>query len=274
MRMRHFGSVVAAGVVVMIGMTRAADTDVRAFVGTWKENQAKSRHTISSALTYTFAEDLDGFVSIVRANTPVNDRVRFDGKEYSTPGAPNRTVSWTKVSDTVFESTIKRDGVSLASARWTLSDGGKNLTQETVPVRANGDNDINIIDYSRTSGKGNTILGVWTPVSSRSLVPDLFTITLVNDELRVFYPKYGYVVYTMRLDGKSYPLAAPNASADASNVAEAVDVRTVRRTTYQGGRATLETVMRVSEDGKTITATTRTPGGASEPSITVYEKQY
>ena len=36
----------------------------------------------------------------------------------------------------------------------------------------------------------------------------------------MFYPKYGFVVYTMRLDGKSYPLAAPNASADASNVAE------------------------------------------------------
>ena len=99
-------------------------------------------------------------------------------------------------------------------------------------------------------------------------------LTLVNDELRVFYPKYGFVVYTMRLDGKSYPLAAPNASADASNVAEAVDVGTVRRTTYQGGRATLETVMRVSEDGKTMTATTRTPGGASEPSIVVYEKEH
>lgn len=273
MRLRHFGFVVAAG-VLMIGMTRAGETDVRAFVGTWKENQAKSRHTISSALTYTFAADRDGFVSILRANTPVHDRVRLDGKEYPTPGAPNRTVSWTKVSDTVFESTIKRDGVSLGSARWTLSDGGKHLTQETVPVRANGDNDINIIDYARTSGEGNTILGVWTPVSSRSLVPDLFTITLVNDELRVFYPKYGFIVYTMRLDGKSYPLAAPNASADASNVAEAIDVRTVRRTTYQGERATLETVMRVSEDGKTMTATTRTPGRTSEPSIVVYEKQH
>lgn len=272
MRSRHFGSVVAAG-VLMIGMTRAGETDVRAFVGTWKENQAKTRHTISRALTYAFAADRDGFVSIVRANTPVNDRVRFDGKEYPTPGAPNRTVSWTKVSDTLFESTIRRDGVALASARWTLSDGGKHLTQETVPVRANGDNDINIIDYSRSSGEGNTILGVWTPISSRSLVPDLFTITLVNDDLHVFYPKYGYVVYTMRLDGKSYPLVAPTASADASNVTEAVDVRTVRRTTYQAGRATLETVMRVSEDGKTLTATTRTPDGASEPSITVYEKQ-
>jgi hypothetical protein len=274
MRLGRFCSLIGAVLVVMIGTTRAADTDLRAFVGTWKQNQSKSRNAISATLTYTFTEDADGFVSIVRANTPVHDRVRFDGNDYPVSAGPNQTVSWKRISDTVFESTIKRDGALLASARWILSDGGKRLAQETTPVRANGENDVNVIEYVRSSGQANTILGTWTPVSSRSLVPDLFTITLVDDELRAFYPKYGYVVYAMRLDGHQYPLTAPNnAGAEASSAAESVDTRTIRRTTYQRGRPTLQVVMHVSDDGNEMTATISTPGSAGAPSIDIYERQ-
>lgn len=265
----------ASVVLAMIATTRAADTDLRAFVGTWKQNQGKSHHAVSGALTYTFTAESDGFVSVVRANTPVHDRVRFDGKDYPASTAPNQTVSWRRLSDTVFQSTIKRDGALLASARWILSDGGRRLTQQTTPVRANGDDDVNVMEYVRSSGEPSSIFGTWTPVSSWTLVPDLFTITLVNNELRVFYPKYGFIVYTMRLDGQAYPLAAPNnANAEASSAAESVDTRTIRRTTYQGGRATLQVVMHVSDDGNEMTATISTPGAASAPSIDVYEKQH
>jgi hypothetical protein len=165
MRLCRFCSLLTAVVIVMIGTTRAADTDLRAFVGTWKQNQAKSRHAVSGALTYTFTAESDGFVSVVRANTPVHDRVRFDGRDYPASVAPNQTVSWSRVSDTAFESTIKRDGVLLASTRWILSEDRKRLTQETTPVRANGDSDVNVMEYVRSSGEPNTILGVWTPVS-------------------------------------------------------------------------------------------------------------
>ena len=105
---------------------------------------------------------------------------------------------------------------------------------------------------------------VWNPVSTRYTVPDLFTITLVDDELRAFYPKYGYVVYTMRLDGKWYPLTAPNAAAGSGNMAEGVGLRTLRRITYQGQKATLEAVMDLSADGKAMTIMTRTPGSPDD----------
>jgi hypothetical protein len=253
----------------------AEQTDLRAFVGTWKENPAKSRYAISGVLTYTFTDEQDGFVSIVRANTPLHDRVRFDGKDYASSGSPGLTVSWTKISDTQFASTGKRDGVLIGTARWTLSEGGSHLTQETTPVRANGDNDINTIEYVRISGVGNTLFGVWKPISSRSTVPDLFTITLVGDELSVFYPKYGFIVYTMRLDGKRYPGTSPRAAAGSSSAAFSVGPRTVRRVTYLGKKATLEVIMSVSEDGATMTVTTRNPNGLSshEPSVGVLEKQ-
>lgn len=272
--MRHHVAVTAAAVILMVFAARAADTDVRAFVGTWKENQAKSRPFISGALTYSFTAEPDGFVSIVRGNTPFHDRARIDGKDYPTSGVAGRTLAWMKVSDTLFESSVKRDGALIASGRWSLSDGGKHLTQGTIPVRANGDTDINIIEYVRTSGDGNTLLGEWKPVSTRSAVPDLFVVTLVDDELRAFYPKYGFIVYTMRLDAKRYPPTAPNPVAGTTSAAEGIRPRTLRRTAFQGDKPTLEAVMSVSSDGESMTITTQTPGTSDEPSILVYEKEH
>jgi hypothetical protein len=274
MRNRVAGT--TAATVLMVCAAGATDTDIRAFIGTWKENPAKSRHFISSALTYTFTREPDGFVSIVRGNTPLHDRARIDGKDYPTPGVPGRVISWSQVSDTVLESAVKRDGALIASTRWTLSDSGRHLTQQTIPVRANDDNDINIIEYVRAAGDGNTLLGEWKPTSSRSAVPDLFVMTLVDDELQAFYPKYGFIVYTMRLDAKRYPLSAPNALPGASSMTERLGPRTVRRITYVNEKPTLEATMSVSADSQTMTVTTRNPNssGSDEPSIAVYERQH
>lgn len=273
--MRIRAAMIVTATILITCIAHAAGTDVRAFVGTWKENPAKSRHYISSALTYTFTAEPDGFVSIVRANTPLRDRARIDGKDYATPGVAGRTTSWRQVSETVFESTLKRDGALIASTRWTLSGGGTHLTQETTPVRANGDQDINIIEYERAAGAGTTLLGQWKPLSSRSAVADAFVITLVHDELQVFYPKYGFVVYTMRLDGKTYAVTAPNAAAGVSSMAEGLGPGTIRRITYQNEKPTLEATMSVSADGETMTVTTRDPSstGSEESSTVVYERQ-
>lgn len=97
--------------------TRQAGVELGAFIGTWKENTAKSRAFVSRALTYTFSQASDGFVVIVRGGVQLRDRVRLDGKDYPTPDIPGRTVSWTKVGDAVYETTIKRDGALGAKGR-------------------------------------------------------------------------------------------------------------------------------------------------------------
>jgi hypothetical protein len=160
------------------------------------------------------------------------------------------------------------------TARWTLSEGGTHLTQETTPVRANGDRAIDTIEYVRVSAAAKTLFGVWKPFSTRTTVPDLFTITLKDDELSVFYPKYGFVVYTMRLDGKRYPRTAPNAAAGAMIATEGTGYRSLRHVTFLGEKATLESEMTVSPDGETMTVTTRPPGSSDGASVTIYEKQH
>jgi hypothetical protein len=264
-------TVVASSVICAQGT--AANIDLRAFVGTWRENQSKSRPSISSALTYTFTAEPDGFLTIVRGRVQLRDQVRLDGQDYPTPGIEGRTASWTKVNDMLYESTIKRNGSLLGTAKWVLSDDGNHLRQETTPVRANGDNDINIIEYVRVSGAGKVLLGEWKPVSTRSAVPDLFVVTLEGDELSVFYPKYGSTLYAMRPDGEQYQLTAQNALPGMTTAAESLGMRSLRRTTFQAGKPTLETVMTVSADGRTMTVTTHAPSSSDEPSLFVYEKK-
>jgi hypothetical protein len=139
---------------------------------------------------------------IVRGGVQLRDRVRLDGKDYSTPEVPGRTVSWTKVGDSVYETTIKRDGSLVAKGRWTLSEGVKRLTQETIPARVDDQNVTNFTEYVRTFGDGNSLLGEWKPVSSRSGEADLFVVTQIDaGVLKVFYPR-NQGSFTIRPDGK------------------------------------------------------------------------
>ena len=129
--MRHPVAIITAAIVLIVCAAGAADTDLQAFVGTWKENPTKSRPSISGALTYTFTSEPDGFVSIVRGNTPVHDRARIDGKDYPRPGfAAGQTVSWTRVSDTLFESTIYTGRLSRSHPQRVRKKIGKELHVE------------------------------------------------------------------------------------------------------------------------------------------------
>ena len=159
------------------------------------------------------------------------------------------------------------------TGRWTLSADGSRLTQETRPLRADGQDDTNIIEYVRASGEGRWLIGVWEPVSSRSVVPDQFVVTPIDGAaLNVFNPNKGSN-YTIRPDGKEYSITGPSALPDMTASAEALGPRTLRRTTLLAHSPNLEVTMNVSVDGRTMTVTTRMPDNEATPSVFVYEKQ-
>ena len=259
--------------VLAVGPARApaqAEADLRVFTGTWREAPSKSRAAISKEFTYTFTQDSDGFVTIMRGVVQLRDRVRLDGRDYPTLEIQGRTTSWTQVSDTVYETTIKNGGVLTARGRWTLSGDGKRLSQETT--RAEPEAATNVIEYVRTSGVGNSLIGVWEPVSSRTSVPDSFLVTLSDVmTLNVFFPRSG-VSYAMQPDGKEYE-ARSDALPNMTAVVTALASRTLQRTTFRDRTPMLETVWVLSLDGRVLTLTSRTPGSSAEPSVFVYEKQ-
>lgn len=243
--------------------------DLAAFVGRWMENPAMSRGTISRELSYTFTQEVDGFVTIVRGRVGLRDRVRFDGNEYPTPDIEGRTTSWERLSDTVYQTTIKNRGVLTATGMWTLSDSGRRLTQETTRTEPQAAK--NIIEYVRTSGSGNSLIGVWEPVSSRSSVPESFVMTLSDTRTLSLSFRSG-VSYTMRPDGQEYE-ARSDAFPDMKAVVTGLGLRALRRTTLRGRSPILESVWTLSSDGRTLTVTSHTPGSSEEPSVFVYERQ-
>jgi hypothetical protein len=254
--------------------TYSADIDLQAFIGTWKQNSAKSRTSISSTLTYTFSQEADGFITIVRGGVQLRDRVRLDGKDYPTPDIPGRTVSWTKVDNKTYETTIKRNGVLLARARWMLSEDGKRLIHETTPTRVDDQSVTNTIEYVRTAGASNSLIGEWKPVASRPGEADLFVVTFIDgDALKVFYPR-NQGSYTIRPDGKEYALTGMNALPDTTTSAEVLSPSSLRRMTLRAHTPIFEAVMTVSSDGKTLTVTTHRHGSPDQPSVFLYEKQY
>jgi hypothetical protein len=243
--------------------------DLNAFAGTWTENPAKSRGTISKDLNYTFSQEADGFIAIVRGRVQLRDRVRFDGNDYPTPDIPGRTTSWTRVSNSIHETTIKNDVVLVARGKWTLSDDGRRLTQETTRIQPQAA--TNIIEYIRTSGSGNSLIGVWEPVSSKSSVAESFVVTL-SDATTLSVSFRSGVKYTMRPDGQEYD-ARSDAFPDMKAVVTGQGSHALQRTTFRGRTPVLEAVWALSSDGRTLTVTSRTVGSSDEPSVFVYERQ-
>lgn len=246
-----------------------SDVDLKAFVGSWTQNPARSRGTISKDLTYTFSQEADGFITIVRGRVQLRDRLRFDGNDYPTPDIPGRTTSWIRVDNTTYETTIKNGGGLVARGTWTLSADGKHLTQETTRTQPQAD--TNIIEYIRTSGSGTSLIGVWEPVSSTSSVPESFVVTL-SDATTLSVSFRSGVKYTMRPDGQEYD-ARSDGFPDTKAVVTGLGARALQRTTFRGRTPMLEAVWTLSSDGRTLTVTSRTVGSSDEPGVFVYERQ-
>lgn len=273
MRLAAIAAVLLFGSVITGSATQQTQLDLAAFVGVWKENVAKRQSGRSSGLAYTFTQEADGFVTIVRVGIELRDRVRFDGKDYETAGVPGRTVSWTKISDTEYDTTIKRNGVLAAKARWIISDGGQRLTQQTTPTRVDDKSVANATEYIRIVGVGNSLIGEWRPIAASSPEADAFVVTLIDDvSLKVMYPRNNGS-YTMRPDGKEYMGENPNALPDMTTLVETLGSRSLRRSTLRSHKPIFEIVMTVSSDGKTLTVTNRTIGIA-EAAVHIYDKQY
>jgi hypothetical protein len=247
--------------------------DVASFTGTWKENVALRQQSISPTLTYTFAEQPDGYVEITRGGVQLRDRVRFDGKDYPTPEIPGRTVSWTRVSDTEYHITIKRNGAVVTTGTWVLSEGGTRLIQSTTPTRVDGRVVTDVTEYERTTEQGTSLNGIWRPIRSRAGEPDEFILSIIEgNAVQVFYPR-NRNSFVIRPDGKEYPDVGSKTLPDMTRRSEALGRRTLRYVTRQPQGTPLQTTLTVSEDGKTMRVTTQRLGTSDTPAIFLYEKQ-
>jgi len=117
-------------------------------MGTWKLNVAKSKYHPGPAPRSTFNKyqpSGDGVkftqdvVDAQGRSTHVEYTARYDGKEYSSSGDPNRdTVSWKpRTNPYINDGTIQKGGKVIATFRRVVSRDGKTMTV-TVKGTRNG----------------------------------------------------------------------------------------------------------------------------------------
>ena len=148
---------VAAMLSMATGLGAAAADD--AFIGTWKQNLAKSKivrgEPQRTRILVLTPYGANGWTRVVLDE---NDKgewreehffASFDGKDYPTLGGDPRVVLMRRVDANTVEQTFKRNGKATAQSRLVVSKDGKTLTQTGSGVSGNGqryENDLRVYD--------------------------------------------------------------------------------------------------------------------------------
>ena len=128
-------------------------------LGTWKLNVAKSKFSPgpgpkSSTVTYEAVGDAvkrtgEGIAADGK-KTGFSYTAKFDGKDYPVTGSENLdAISIKKIDDHSTESTLKRAGKAVASAKRTISKDGKVMTITTTGTNAKGEKFNTVAVYDK-----------------------------------------------------------------------------------------------------------------------------
>ncbi len=137
-------AILASLVVFLCGavLSLAADTDVTAFMGTWKLNEGKSKFGPGAnkvtSVTYTAAGDNQ--VKIVadgvdKDGKPTHNEWtgKFDGKDYPVTGSPDAdSRSYIPSGKHSLSMTVKKGGKTVLTGKITVALDGKSRTVNTT----------------------------------------------------------------------------------------------------------------------------------------------
>ena len=127
-------------------------------MGTWKLNEAKSKHAPGTPKNNMVAyEAVGGKVKVTLDGTDANGKTahnewtgKFDGKDYPVTGDPNSDArSYKKIDDRTLEFTIKKDGKVTVTGRIVVSADGKSRTVTTSGTDAKGKKFTNTAVYDK-----------------------------------------------------------------------------------------------------------------------------
>ena len=122
----------------------------------------------------------------------------------------------------------------------------------------------------RVSG-GPGIAGVWESTTDQFTAVDWEIKGWGGDGLSFVTPAEKEHL-DVKFDGKEYPDHGPRAAPGAASSAKRVDSNTIQLTDKLKGKVMDTQELKVSDDGKTLTATIHN-AGVDKPMILVYEKQ-
>jgi hypothetical protein len=239
------------------GALTAADNP---FVGDWKLNTSRSKQIIdvmkvTSLGANKYAFDFGGGP----------ETIAVDGTDQ--PGHSGTTLSVIVEGANDWKVVRKKDGRTLITGKWNLSQDGNTLSDNYTEFDANGSPSTTDYLYKRTAA-GPGFAGTW---EASAPVQDSFVLKIrpyEGDGLS--FIRSPEDTRNMKFDGRYYPTGGTVQGLMSS--ARRIDEHTLEITDKIGGKVMKTVRVELSPDLKTLTRTVRS-AGQRQPSTFVFERQ-
>jgi hypothetical protein len=234
------------------------------FVGKWKLNTGKSKfvglqekiaNLGGDKYQFTFGDDVES--------------ITFDGQDH--PAKYGGMWSVTKTGPNTWKSVRKHNGKVDSTSTWTLSSDGKKFTSVTDGTRPDGSKYHNVFETKRVAGTSG-LAGTWESTKLQMNSPAAMEIaTWQTDGWSITIPAEKERT-DLKFDGKDYPDKGPRVAKGTTMSGKRIDASTVEITGKLKGKTIYTEQMKLSADGKTLTATLHFPGVA-KTEVDVYERE-
>jgi hypothetical protein len=244
--------------VATVSLGAATDS----FVGDWKLIPSKSK-----------------FMDVMKVTSLGGNKYEFDfgggSERIVADGADHPEVYGTMLSATVetpntWKVVRKKDGRTLLTGTWNLSEDGTTLTDHYTEFDPKGSPSTVIYLYQRAGARPG-FAGTWEstmPVNQAYVLQ----IRPYDDNGLSFSRASEKDIRIVRFDGKDYPIPGRNATQGSTSSARRLDERTLEITDKINGKISRTERTELSPDLKTLMRTIHLAGQRG-PNVFVFERQ-
>jgi hypothetical protein len=235
------------------------------FVGKWKVNPSKSKLTDEMKVEAVGANKY-----AITFGPGAVDTIVADGTDQ--PALRGTTFSITVEGPHKWKVVRKKEGRTIISAHWTLSEDGKTLHDDYTEYEANGSTVKLDYIYERTAGTSG-FPGTWDSVSEKlDSVIELQIQPYQGDGLSFSSPAMG-MNRDFKFDAHDYPDPDPNAKPGSASSSRRVNERSLEITDKLEGKVRETRRIELSTDLKTLTMSTLLPGERKPKNILVFDRE-
>ncbi len=246
--------------LISVSVALAADP----FVGKWKMNQSKSKVTGQQRKIEALGGNKYRFTS-----GEISDTVIADGTDQ--PIHFGRTRAITEEGPNAWKLVDKKDGRTLGTGTWTLSQDGSTMNLDVKGTLPDGSSFHDQGTRKRIAGTSG-FAGTWEDTNVKFGSPFEFEVQpYEGDGLTLFFPAVKGKL-SMKFDGKDYEETGPYAAPGSTSSGRRLNERTLEFTDKVRGKVIDTALLKVSPDGKTLIYTVHVKG-QSKPLTFVYDKE-
>lgn len=255
---------IASGCLIAIVSCCTFASAQKAFVGTWKLNQAKS-HLTGDTVTYSTSAD-----GTMKETTAVGSYTfKTDGRPYSTPF--DSTVTWKQTGPSTWTTEDRQKDVLLATEIISVSEDGKTMTVISTGTNPNGKDFHDTEVYTRIAGTGG-LMGTWKSEKVKSSTSPMMEFAANgSDGIAWILPEIKARL-DLTFDGKDVAPIGPTVPAGLTISATKNSARSFNFVEKMNGKPIVNGTLTVSHDGKTLTNLS-SPMKEENKRTAVYDKQ-